>query len=199
MTKSPRTSRPLSRPVVATGIAATVLIAAGAFVLSFAALTDLAVMAGISPALAWIWPVIVDGLIVAATVSIVALAGHDRRTMAYPWVLLLGGAVVSTAANAVHAILAADGAGVPAWVSAVVASMPPVVLLAVTHLSVVLVQKAGTKPAARKVRGARSAAKAPKAEAAPAPAWLPEPPAPKPAAQVLQLVEKEQSEDRDVA
>lgn len=192
MTKSPRTTRPLSRPVVATGIAATVLIAAGAFVLSFAALTDLAVMAGISPALAWIWPVIVDGLIVASTVSIVALAGHDRRTMAYPWVLLLGGAFVSTAANAVHAILAADGQGVPAWVSAVVASMPPIVLLAVTHLSVVLVQKAGVKPAARKIRGARSAAR-PKAEETPAR------PAPEPAPPVLQLIEKEQAEDQEAA
>lgn len=139
--------RGLARPVVATGIAATVLIAAGAFILSFAALADLAAMAGISPALAWIWPVIVDGLIVAATVSIVALAGHEARTMAYPWALLLGGAAVSTGANAVHAILASGASTVPAWVSAVVASMPPIVLLAVTHLSVILVQKAGVKPA----------------------------------------------------
>lgn len=139
--------RGLARPVVATGIAATVLIAAGAFILSFAALADLAAMAGISQSLAWIWPVIVDGLIVAATVSIVALAGHDTRTMAYPWALLLGGAAVSTGANAVHAILAAGQSTVPPWVSAIVASMPPIILLAVTHLSVILVQKAGVSPA----------------------------------------------------
>lgn len=159
MTKAPaRTQRTLASPVIATGIAATVLIAAGAFILSFAALTDLAVMAGIDPALAWIWPVIVDGLIVAATVSIVALAGHDARTMAYPWALLLGGAAVSTGANAVHAILAADTASVPAWVSAVVASMPPIILLSVTHLSVILVQKAGAKPA-KKGRAAAAPAR----------------------------------------
>lgn len=132
----------LSRPVIATGIAATVIIAAGAFVLSFAALTDLARMSGISAGLAWIWPVIIDGLIVAATVAIVALAGADKRRLAYPWALLFGGALVSTGANAVHAVLtsAHSVSGVPAGVAAVVASMPPIVLLAVTHLCVVLVQ-----------------------------------------------------------
>lgn len=144
---SPATARkpatPLSRPIVAIGLATTVVIAAGAFILSFAALTDLAVSAGINPALGWIWPIIIDGLIVAATVAIVALAGHDRKTLAYPWALLVLGAVVSTGANAVHAVLAVEGSNgsVPVVVSAIVAAMPPVVLLAITHLTVVLVQK----------------------------------------------------------
>lgn len=153
----------LSRPVIATGIAATVIIAAGAFTLSFAALTDLARMSGISPELAWIWPVIIDGLIVAATVAIVALAGAEKRRLAYPWALLFGGALVSTGANAVHAVLTstASASGVPAAVAAIVASMPPIVLLAVTHLCVVLVQ---APPAAKSRRTpARRAAQPPKA------------------------------------
>lgn len=143
---------PLSRPIVATGIATTVLIAAGAFILSFASLTDLAARSGINPALAWIWPIIIDGLIVAATVAIVALAGHDRRTLAYPWSLLFLGAVVSTAANSVHAIISVDQThgGVPPVVSAIVAAMPPLVLLAITHLTVILVQKAAPAPAPKK-------------------------------------------------
>lgn len=151
-TISRRTGAPLSRPIVATGIATTVLIAAGAFVLSFASLTDLAARAGIFPALAWIWPIIIDGLIVAATVAIVALAGHDRRTLAYPWALLFLGALVSTAANSVHAIITVDQnhGGVPPAVSAVVAAMPPLVLLAITHLTVILVQKAAPAPAPKK-------------------------------------------------
>lgn len=152
----------LSRPVIATGIAATVIIAAGAFVLSFAALTDLARMSGISPDLAWIWPVIIDGLIVAATVAIVALAGAEKRRLAYPWALLFGGALVSTGANAVHAVLTsgANASGVPAVVAAVVASMPPIVLLAVTHLCVVLVQ---APPSARNRKApARRAAQPPR-------------------------------------
>lgn len=127
--------------------------------LSFASLTDLVKLAGINPRLAWIWPLIVDGLIVVATMSIVALAGHGRRALVYPWSLLAGGALVSVAANALHAILAAAGvvpALVPALVSALVASVPPVVLLAVTHLSVVLVQRSA-EPIAKPKKGRRVA------------------------------------------
>lgn len=153
MPAAPRKAVPAVSPrVVVSAIAGTVLLAAGAFVLSFASLTDLAVMAGISETLAWLWPLIVDGLIVVATMSIVALAAHGRQALWYPWALLAGGALVSVAANALHAILAADGV-VPAVVSALVASVPPVVLLAVTHLSVELVQRsAEPTPKARRVR-----------------------------------------------
>lgn len=151
-----KNATPLSRPIVMTGFAATVIIAAGAFILSFAALTDLAVMSGLDPNLVWIWPIIVDGLIVASTVAIVALAGHEKKVLAYPWFLLFFGAVVSTAANAVHAILAVgDSGAVPAAVSAIVAAMPPVVLLAITHLTVILVQKSGAKPPKKAVSAAR--------------------------------------------
>jgi hypothetical protein len=160
--------KPLSRPIVATGIAATVVIAAGAFVLSFSALTDLSVRAGINPALAWMWPIIVDGMIVAATVAIVALAGRGAREQAYPWVLLFFGAIVSTAANSVHAVLAvrAENGNVPVVVSALVAAMPPVVLLAITHLTVILVQNA--RPAAASSEPAASDAAREPAAAKPA-------------------------------
>lgn len=162
---------PLSRPIIAVGIGSTVLIAVGAFVLSFASLTDLAARSGIDRNLAWIWPIIVDGLIVAATVAIVALAGHDRKTLAYPWALLGLGAVVSTAANAVHAIISVDQAhgGVPPVISAVMAAMPPVVLLAITHLTVLLVQKSAPAPAPKKKPAAAGAMK----KTAPAPAAAP--------------------------
>lgn len=131
------------KAVLRTAVAATVLIAVGAFVLSFAALTDLAQRSGIDANLAWIWPVIVDGMIVASTVAIVALNGHSRRAMIYPWTLLFFGAFVSTAANSVHAILTVDAmqSDIPAVVSALVAAMPPVVLLAITHLTVHMYQK----------------------------------------------------------
>lgn len=136
--------KPISKPIVVTGIASTVVIGSGAFVLSFSALTDLAVRAGITPEIGWMWPLIVDGMIVAATVAIVALAGREGKEQFYPWILLFFGAVVSTAANAIHAILAvkASNGNVPILVSALVAAMPPVVLLAITHLTVLLVQYA---------------------------------------------------------
>jgi hypothetical protein len=142
MASAARKQAPISRAVVNSALAGTLLLAAGAFALSFAALADLASMAGVPSHLAWIWPLVVDGMVVVATMSIVALAGHGRRALLYPWSLLGGGAAVSVAANAVHAILAADGA-VPAAVSALIAAVPPVALLAVTHLSVMLIQRAG--------------------------------------------------------
>lgn len=131
------------KAVLLTAVGTTVLIAVGAFILSFAALTDLAQRSGIEAHLAWIWPIIVDGMIVAATVAIVALNGHSRRALVYPWTLLFFGALVSTAANSVHAILTVDNlrSGIPALVSALVAAMPPVVLLAITHLTVHMYQK----------------------------------------------------------
>jgi ribosome-binding protein aMBF1 (putative translation factor) len=120
---------------VVTAAVGTMLIGAGAFWLSFVALADLAERSGIARGQSWIWPLLVDGLIVVATVAVVALDG--RRTAWYPWTLLIGGAGVSVTANAAHAILAAD-LTVPALLAAVVAAIPPLVLLAATHLTVVL-------------------------------------------------------------
>lgn len=141
--KKPEIPAEPHRAVLGTAVGATVLIAVGAFVLSFAALTDLAERSGISPRLAWIWPIIIDGMIVAATVAIVALNGFNRKAMIYPWSLLFFGAIVSTAANSTHAILTVDSIenGVPPLVSALVAAMPPIVLLAITHLTVHMYQK----------------------------------------------------------
>src|SRR5690606_38233250 len=95
------------RLAVVTAITGTVFIAAGAFWLSFTALADLARRSGIDAGQAWAWPLIVDGIIVVATVAVVAPASQHRPTW-YPWTLLAAGAVVSVTANAIHAILAAD-------------------------------------------------------------------------------------------
>lgn len=132
------------RLAVVTAVAGTVLIAAGAFWLSFTALTDLAHRSGVAAGQAWAWPVIVDGLIVVATVAVVALAG--QRAAWYPWVLLAGGALISVTGNALHAIVAAD-ADVPAVLAASVAAVPPLVLLASTHLTVLLVRSRTAEPA----------------------------------------------------
>ena len=99
------------------------------------ALADLARRSGIEAGQAWAWPLIVDGIIVVATVSVVALAG--QRGAWYPWMLLAAGAIVSVTANALHAIVAAD-ADVPGVLAASVAAVPPLVLLAITHLTVIL-------------------------------------------------------------
>ncbi|NLU83009.1 DUF2637 domain-containing protein [Rhodococcus sp. HNM0569] len=123
------------RLAVITAVAGTVLIALGAFWLSFTALADLARRSGVNEGQAWAWPLIVDGIIVVATVSVVALAG--QRGSWYPWVLLAAGAIVSVTANALHAVVAAD-ADVPGVLAASVAAVPPLVLLAISHLTVIL-------------------------------------------------------------
>jgi hypothetical protein len=152
----PDQSRRAARAVVTTAMTGTVSIATGAFWLSFDALSDLAHRAGIAADRAWVWPLIVDGMIVVATVSVVALAA-DRRAARYPWLLLAAAAAVSVAANVSHALLAAAPT-VPAVVAAAVAAVPPVVLLAVTHLTVALTrtpkagQPAGGPPSARPTR-----------------------------------------------
>lgn len=131
MTKSPNGHR----WAVRTAVCGTVFIAVGAFWLSFTSLADLAHRSGIGAGQAWAWPLIVDGIIVVATVAAVALAGN--RAAWYPWALLVGGAVVSVTANAIHAVIAAD-ADVPSILAGAVAAVPPIVLLAITHLTVIL-------------------------------------------------------------
>ncbi|MCD2111410.1 helix-turn-helix domain-containing protein [Rhodococcus rhodochrous] len=109
-------------------LAGTAAICAAAFWLSYEALTDLANRSGITTP--WLWPLIVDGLVVVATVAVVA--GVSR----YAWGLLIAGAAVSVAGNVLHAVLP-DGV-LPVWLRATVAAVPPVALVAVTHLAVVL-------------------------------------------------------------
>lgn len=127
----------VGRWVILAATTGTVLIGLGAFWLSFTALADLAHRSGIAAELSWIWPLIVDGVIVVATISVVALSRYGRGATRYAWLLLSGGAAVSVSANITHATVAA-AAEVPDVLAAMVASIPPIVLLAITHLTVVL-------------------------------------------------------------
>ena len=145
---------------VVTAATGTVLIGIGAFWLSFMALADLAARSGIAPGQAWIWPLLVDGLIVVSTIAVVALDG--RRGAWYPWALLICGALVSVAANALHAIVAAD-ASVPAMLAATVAAVPPLALLASTHLTVVLTRSTTAPPSTAQAPPELSAATEPMA------------------------------------
>lgn len=114
-------------PIVVT-VAGTAAICIAAFWLSYEALTDLAHRSGITTP--WLWPLIVDGLIIVATVAVVARVGT------YAWLLLLAGAAISVAGNVLHASL--PGGALPVWLRATVAAVPPIALVAVTHLAVIL-------------------------------------------------------------
>lgn len=132
-----RAAGPVPPWVAMTAVTGTVLVAAGAFWLSYTALCDLARRAGIDVGQAWAWPLIVDGIIVVATVSVVALSPYGRAATWYPWMLLVAGALVSVAANAAHAVVGVDP-GTPPQLAAAVSAVPPLVLVAITHLTVEL-------------------------------------------------------------
>ena len=131
-----------SAPVRITGTAAvliTVVIAGASFALSFASLYDLAGRSLWPDRIAWLWPVIVDGTIVLATMAIVALAAYpahrgDRR---FFWAVLSSAALISVSGNAVHAV-PDPTARLGPWLSAGIACVPPVALLASTHSLAIL-------------------------------------------------------------
>ena len=73
--------------------------------------------------------------------AIVALADYrdHRGSRRYFWGVLCAAAVVSVSGNAVHALLPGAEPLVP-WLSAVIACVPPVALLATTHTLAILWQ-----------------------------------------------------------
>lgn len=139
---------PVARAALTSALIGTAVIAAGAFWLSFTALTDLAARAGVARDQAWVWPLIVDGIIIVATIAAIALAGHGRTVSAYPWALLLTCAAVSVLANVTHAVVIADGSVAPA-IAGGVAAVPPAALVASTHLSAVLLNRTDRRPRER--------------------------------------------------
>jgi hypothetical protein len=127
--------------IIVAAVSGNVGIGLDAFWLSFTALTNLAGLAGFPVGEAWMWPLIVDGMIVVATISVVALSPHGRRAISYPWALLIAGTTVSVAANIAHAWVSTD-VSVSKPLAACVSVVPPIVLLASTHLSVELTRRA---------------------------------------------------------
>lgn len=129
-------SHPPARVVKWTLVAAvviTTMIAAASFVLSFAALWDLATMAGLPRHLSWLWPVIVDGTILQATISVIAVAAYDseRSARRFFWAVLAVSALVSISSNALHAFIAGSASLHPA-LAAAIATVAPISLLAST-------------------------------------------------------------------
>lgn len=124
-----------------TAVATTTLIGAASFVLSFAALWDLATLAGLPGGLSWLWPVIVDGAIMQSTMSIVAVAPYvDRRgSQRFFWAVLIAAATVSVTGNALHAFIVGSAALPPA-LAAAIATVAPISLLAATHGLALLVR-----------------------------------------------------------
>jgi hypothetical protein len=68
------------RWVQPTSAAGVLGIGAAAFLLSYDALHSLALASGVRPGLARIWPGVLDGFIVVATLTVVAAKGASRPT-----------------------------------------------------------------------------------------------------------------------
>ena len=95
-------------------------LAVAGFAMSYDALHSLALTQGVPPALAWMWPLVVDGFIVVASLSVVRAVADGRRA-GYPWLLVLTFSTISVTFNVVHAA--------PTVVARFVAAIPPTALV----------------------------------------------------------------------
>jgi hypothetical protein len=111
--------------------AGVLLLAAAAFTLSYDALHQLALDSRVRPALAWLWPVVIDGTIVVALLTVLA-ANRAVARAAYPWALAGLFSLASVAFNIAHAP--------DRPVAQLVFAMAPVALVLTTHL---LMQQVG--------------------------------------------------------
>ena len=114
----------------------TVAIAAMAFVLSFDALRVLAVACGVQESLSWMFPLIIDAPVLAFTWATWVFKTRGMG-QAYPWAMLIVFSMVSLVGNALHAHpVETNGLLLPDWAAALLMTMPPVALLATSHMMV---------------------------------------------------------------
>lgn len=95
-------------------------LAVGAFLLSYDALHQLARTSHVPAPLAWLWPLIVDGFILVASLAVLD-AVHTGRPARYPWLLVLAFSTLSVTFNVLHAP--------PDLVAQLVAAIPPLALV----------------------------------------------------------------------
>ena len=118
-----------------TSAAGVIVLAAAAFTLSYDALHQLALDSRVRPALAWLWPVVIDGTIVVALLTVLA-AKRVATSAGYPWALAGLFSAASVAFNIAHAP--------DRPVARLVFAMAPVALVLTTHL---LMQQVGWRRA----------------------------------------------------
>ena len=82
------------------------------------------------------FPIIIDGSTLAFTWAAWAFKTRRMGTL-YPWLMLVLFSVISLAGNALHAHpVRVNGMLLPDWVPPVIMTVPPVALLATTHMIV---------------------------------------------------------------
>ncbi len=107
--RAPRTPQPtdshgglrmLALAAVAAGV---LLLAAAAFVLSYAGIHAVALSAGVSARLARIYPLIFDAMLVVASAAVLSLRGAGLPSRSYAWLSMLVLLAAAAAADALHA------------------------------------------------------------------------------------------------
>jgi hypothetical protein len=117
--------RPLRVAALTAVVAGVVLLAAAAFVLSYAGIHQIALRGGISLQLARLYPVTFDAMLVVAAAAALALRGAGWWPRAYAWfslLLMLAAVAVGDALRAAHVVL-------PIQPTRVVVAVTPWVLL----------------------------------------------------------------------
>ena len=124
-------------------VAVTVVIVIGvSFLLSFQAQVELAIAARIDPAVAFGWPLIVDGTIIISTFAALILQPYGPRVSWYPWANLILFGVLSIYANGIHAT-SAEPSSVELFI---IGAVPAVGLLVSTHMLAILLSHTGAMP-----------------------------------------------------
>lgn len=117
-------------------MALATLIAVMAFVLSFDALRTLGIACGIQRALGWMFPLIVDVPVLAFTWATWVFKTRGMG-QGYPWAMLILFSAVSLVGNALHAHpVETNGMLLPDWTASLLMTMPPIALLATSHMMV---------------------------------------------------------------
>lgn len=124
--------------MIATG--GTLAVAVAGFTLSYDAIRKVGVAAGVRVDWAWLLPVSIDGAMAVATVTAVVMSRMGRRNW-YPWAVVIVGASISIACNAVHAQMR-DAIQLGDETAMAVSAIPAVMLALSVHLLVVLIDAA---------------------------------------------------------
>ena len=122
-------------------VTATAALAAGAFLLSFVALRDLAVMAGIVPGLSVVLPLVIDLAVGVATVALVAIGDKPTPRSATATVLSAAGVPPGMAAPG-----AARDSATPACAAAATAGDPTATISAADRAAELVATKVTRQP-----------------------------------------------------
>lgn len=100
-------------------------LAASAFVLSYDALHKLALANGITPSLAWLWPLTLDAVMIAASLIVLSRAMSGERAR-YALALVAMFTLLSIGFNVLHASVIP--ASLQVWIARAVFALPPIVV-----------------------------------------------------------------------